>query len=88
MPSPRIILRHPHVDIHDGMLCYFAEYRLTEPVNRVVDGAVDLVVDPADPLQTDDVIMAQIKTLVVAHANLQTSDSVPFTESDLITWEK
>lgn len=81
-------MRHPHVDIHDGMLCYFAEYSLTEPVNRVIDGAVEVAVDPADPLLTDAEILAQIKTLAVAHANLQTSDSVPFTESDVITWER
>lgn len=82
----RIVLSHPHVDIHDGMLCYYCDYQLTEPVNRVVDGAVEFVVDPADPLQTEAAILAQIKTLAVDHANLQTSNEIPFTESDVIAW--
>lgn len=82
--SARIILHHPHVDVHDGTLCYCAFYRLSEKVAGVEDGEVELV--PVEPM-TDAQILDEIKALAVAHANLQTADAVPFTLSDVITWE-
>lgn len=83
MPA-RIILHHPHVDVHDGVMCYCSFYRLSEKVNGVEDGEVELV--PDVPM-TDAEILDAIKVLAVDHANLQTSDAVPFTLADIVTWE-
>lgn len=82
--AARIILHHPHVDLEDGDLCYCSYYRLSEPINGVQDGEVELM--PTVPM-TDAEILAEIKVLAVAHANLQTSDAVPFTAADVVTWE-
>lgn len=82
--AARIILHHPHVDVHDGRLCYCSFYRLSERVAGVEDGEVEL--EPVAPM-TDAEILDAIKSLAVAHANLQTADAVPFTLADVITWE-
>ena len=80
----KIILHHPHVDVHGGALCYGASYRLSEKVQGVEDGEVELV--PSVPM-TDAEILDSIKVLAVDHANLQTANAVPFTLADVITWE-
>lgn len=82
--AARIILHHPHVDVHDGRLCYCSFYRFSERVAGVEDGEVEL--EPVAPM-TDAEILDAIKSLAVAHANLQTADAVPFTLADVITWE-
>jgi len=82
--AARIILHHPHVDVHDGRLCYCSFYRFTERVAGVEDGEVEL--EPVAPM-TDAEILDAIKVLAVEHANLQTADAVPFTLADVITWE-
>lgn len=80
----KIVLRHPHVDLHDGVLCYCSDYRLTEPVNGVEDGQVMF----APSGETEEQILDAIKVRAVDHANLQTSDAIPFTLADVVTWEK
>jgi hypothetical protein len=82
--AARIILHHPHVELEDGALEYCVAYRLSEPVAGVADGEVGYA--PA-PGATEAEILDEIKALAVAHANLQTADAVPFTLSDVITWE-
>lgn len=79
-----IVLARAHVDIHDGILCYCAFYRLTEPVMGVEDGEVEIV--PGVPM-TDAEILEAIKAAAVDHANLQTENAVPFTLDNIITWE-
>ena len=53
-------------------------------------GAVDSWLDAhrrSGAPMTDAEILDAIKSLAVAHANLQTADAVPFTLADVITWE-
>ena len=83
MPA-KIILFHPHIELEDGAIEYCAAYRFTQPVNGVEDGEIGY--EPA-PGTTEEQILDEIKVLAVAHANLQTSDAVPFTLADVITWE-
>jgi hypothetical protein len=80
----KIVLRHPHVDLHDGVLCYCSDYRFTEPVNGVEDGQVMFAASG----ETEEQILDAIKVAAVEHANLQTSDAIPFTLADVVTWEK
>ena len=83
MPA-KIVLQHPHVELAAGVLEYCVGYRITEPIGGVMDGEVGYA--PA-PGATDAEILDEIKILAVEHANLQTADAVPFTLSDVITWE-
>lgn len=81
---PKIILYHPHIDVAGSVIEYCASYRFTESVVGVIDGEVGY--EPSPGL-SDAQILEEIKALVVDHANLQTSNSVPFTTDDIITWE-
>ena len=80
----KIVLYHPHVDMHDGVLCYCAMYRLTEKVNGVEDGEAEIT--PTEGA-TDAEILDAIKQAAVDHANLQTGNAAAFTTADVITWE-
>lgn len=84
MATAKIILSHPHIEAEDGVIEYCVNYRFTEPVNGVIDGEVGY--EPSIGL-TDAEILTELKTMVVDHANLQTSDALGFTVDDVITWE-
>jgi len=84
MATVKIIVSHPHIEVEDGVIEYCVSYRFTEPVNGVIDGEVGY--EPSPGL-TEAEILTELTTMVVDHANLQTSDAVGFTTDDVITWE-
>lgn len=85
MATVKIVLSHPHIEFEDGVIEYCVSYRFTESVGGVLDGEVGYSPDPG---LTDEQILAELKTMAVAHANLQTSDAMAFSTDDVITWEK
>lgn len=84
MAPVKIIVSHPHIEAEDGVIEYCVNYRFTEAVEGVLDGEVGY--EPSPGL-TEDEILTELKTMVVDHANLQTSDALGFTVDDVITWE-
>lgn len=84
MAAVKIILSHPHIEVEDGVIEYCVYYRFTEAVEGVIDGEVGYYASPA---LTEDEILAELKTMAVDHANLQTSNAAGFTVDDVITWE-
>jgi hypothetical protein len=84
MPTVKIVLAHPHIEIEDGSIEYCCAYRLTEPVGAVLDGEVGYEPEAS---ATQAEILAQLKQMAVDHANLQTEHALAFTLSDVITWE-
>lgn len=84
MAAVKIILSHPHIEVEDSAIEYCVNYRFTEAVEGVLDGEVGY--EPSPGL-TEDEILTELKTMVVDHANLQTSDALGFTVDDVITWE-
>jgi len=84
MATVKIVLSHPHIEVDGGDIEYCVYYWLTEPVNGVMDGDVGYIPDPG---LTKDEILNELKTMAVAHANLQTSDTIGFSLDDVITWE-
>jgi hypothetical protein len=84
MPTVKIVLAHPHIEIEDRSIEYCCAYRFTEPVGAVLDGEVGY--EPgAGATQAE--ILHQLKQMAVDHANLQTEDALGFTVDDVITWE-
>lgn len=84
MAAVKIILSHPHIEVEDSAIEYCVNYRFTEAVEGVLDGEVGY--EPSTGL-TEDEILTELKTMVVDHANLQTSNAAGFTVDDVITWE-
>lgn len=84
MAAVKIILSHPHIEVEDSVIEYCVNYRFSEAVEGVLDGEVGY--EPSPGL-TEDEILTELKTMVVDHANLQTSDALGFTVDDVITWE-
>lgn len=84
MAAVKIIVSHPHIEAEDGVIEYCVNYRFTEAVEGVLDGEVGY--EPSPGL-TEDEILTELKTMVVDHANLQTSNALGFTVDDVITWE-
>ena len=82
--AAKIVLHRRHVEVEDGYVEWCCYYRLTEPVNGVEDGEVGFVPTPG---MTQAQVLDELKQMAVDHANLQTSDALPFTLSDVITWE-
>ena len=82
--AAKIVLHRRHVEVEDGDVEWCCYYRFTEPVNGVEDGEVGFVPTPG---MTQKDVLDQLKQMAVDHANLQTSDALPFTLSDVITWE-
>jgi hypothetical protein len=84
MSAIKIIVAHPHIESEGGVLEYCATYRLSEAVLGVIDGEVGYEPDPG---LSDAEIRTELINMIVAHANLQTSNVEAFTISDVITWE-
>ena len=84
MATVKIIMSHPHIEVEGGDIKYCVYYWLSEPINGVMDGDVGYVPDFG---LTKDEILNELKTIAVAHANLQTSNAVSFSLDDVITWE-
>lgn len=82
--AAKIVLTHRHLHTEHGPLEYCVDYYLTEPVGGVVDGMVGFAPDRA---MTDAEIVAELVQMACDHANLQTSNAVPFTIDDVITFE-
>ncbi len=82
--AAKIVLHRRHVEVEDGDIELCCYYRFTEPVNGVEDGEVGFVPTPG---MTQAQVLDELKQMAVDHANLQTSEALPFTLSDVITWE-
>jgi hypothetical protein len=82
--AAKIVLTHRHIHSEHGPLEYCVDYYLTEPIDGVQDGMVGFEPTPG---MTHAEIVAELKQMAVDHANLQTSNALPFTLSDVITWE-
>lgn len=84
MPSIKIVLAHPHIELEDSAIEYCVSYRLTEAVGGVIDGEVGFAPDPG---MTNTEIMDTLKQMAADHANLQTENALGWTVDDVITWE-
>ena len=84
MPTVKIVLAHPHIELEGSSIEYCCSYHLTEPVGFVLDGEVGY--EPTAGA-TKAEILDQLKQMAVDHANLQTEDALGFTVDDVITWE-